>query len=405
MNLQTSPYLDRVIADETNELRASEAGRNNTLFKVAARLYAFCEAGICPDEYVTDMLTREADALGLGRDEIRTTLKSARKRAMGMDEAARLNIQERCAPGSIRRSPKDDTPSAPELCEAPPAAWRAAGAGLMLWAQQQLHQGQQRARCLEYLQGRGFTAKTIAAAGLGYNPTGRWSERAKWGLPPDEDGNIRVWIPAGIITPWYVDGALWRIQIRREQVKPDQERYKTLPGSSNALYNADVLQPGRPTMLVEGTLDALAVQQTSADLCSVVASGTSGARRVRWLSRLALCSEVLISLDADTAGDYASLYWLDVLPNSRRWRPYFDDAAAMLHSEQDVRGWVQVGLDCTPHSLTIGPIAVEYWREEVRHDAPGVLERLRRICTERGADYDATLAALRTGLASSQATA
>jgi hypothetical protein len=38
-------------------------------------------------------------------------------------------------------------------------------------------------------------------------------------------------------------------------------------------------------------------------------------------------------------------------------------------------------------------IAAAYWREEIRLNSPA-LERLKRICVERQADYAATVAAL-----------
>lgn len=46
--------------------------------------------------------------------------------------------------------------------------------------------------------------------------------------------------------------------------------------------------------------------------------------------------------------------------------------------------------------LELHPIAAAYWREEIRLSSPH-LERLRRICAERGADYATTVAALQRG--------
>lgn len=288
----------------------------------------------------------------------------------------------------------DLPPVPPVACEAPPQKWREAAAGLVFWAQGYIDQA------LPYLTGRGLAEKTIRAAGLGYNPAGRWSERSRWGLPKDEDGNERLWIPAGIVIPWYVGGHLWKISIRRDVVKDGQDRYKTLPGSSNALYNADALQPGRPAALVEGPFDALAVQQAAGDLCGAAACGTSGARRIRWISALALCEKVLVALDADDAGDHAARYWLEVLPNARRLRPYYGDPAQLLQDGQDVRGWLRAGLgggDAAPWATDASGAWAEvrdYWRGEVAANS-AALERLARICRERGYDYEATVEVLR----------
>ncbi len=46
--------------------------------------------------------------------------------------------------------------------------------------------------------------------------------------------------------------------------------------------------------------------------------------------------------------------------------------------------------------LTFTGIPLDYWREEVRRGCAVSLARLRTICAERGADYDRTVAGLRT---------
>ncbi len=103
-------------------------------------------------------------------------------------------------------------------------------------------------------------------------------------------------------------------------------------------------------MLVEGPFDALALKHAAGDLVASVASGTTGARRMRSITRLALCSEVLIALDNEedrnTAVTQASTYWHEVLhPRARRWRPYLKDCSEMLEHGMDVQGWVLAGLD------------------------------------------------------------
>lgn len=250
-------------------------------------------------------------------------------RALGIDSAARQPHAHKAAP------------VAPDACEPPPAAWRASGGAFVLWAQQQLMSAP---TARAYLHGRGLTDATIAAAGLGYNPSALERSRATWGLAPDAEHGDRFWLPAGIVIPTRIDGTLWKIQIRRDVVRDGQDRYKTVSGAANALYGADSVQPVRPALLVEGPFDALAVSQAAGDLIGVAACGTSGARRVRWLAQLALASTVLIGFDADAPGDTAAAYWLDALPQARRWRPWYADPAQMLQDGQDVRGWALAGL-------------------------------------------------------------
>lgn len=278
----------------------------------------------------------------------------------------------------------------PAECNAPSALWQAQAAKFVAWAQVRTTEN-----ALDYLKARGLTVQTVVAyAHLGYNPSGVWSDRANWGLEADGE-NTRMWIPQGIVIPWYVGGELWKLQIRRDVTKPDQERYKTLPGSANALYNVDRLRDGQPAMLVEGPFDALAVQQVAGDVVGVAACGTSGARRAKWYSMLALCSPVLVSLDADAAGDSASQVWCDILQDGKRHRPHYADPAQMLQDGADLRAWVLAGLGRTePPALTFSGIPLEYWQEEVRLHCAASLLRLQAICQARGADYDKTIKAL-----------
>lgn len=278
----------------------------------------------------------------------------------------------------------------PVECLPPSQAWRASAGGLVLTAQQEL---KRHARAVDYLHSRGLTDHTIAAAGLGYNPATRAVSRAAWGLEPDPKQGDKMWLPAGIVIPCRIDNQLWKVQIRRDDVKEGQDRYKTVTGSSNALYGASSLKVDSPAMLVEGPFDALAVWQEAGTLISVAACGTSGARRARWITRLALASEVLIALDADDAGDGAASWWLGVLENGRRWRPYYDDPGQMLQDGADVRGWVLAGLG--RRAMDFHPEIAEFWSEALTNGWTEHLERLRRICAERGADYDLTIASLR----------
>ena len=102
----------------------------------------------------------------------------------------------------------------------------------------------------------------------------------------------------------------------------------------------DAIVPTRPARLVEGVFDALAVQQVAGDLVTPVATGTTGARRARWIALLSCAPVVLVSYDND-----AARYWLDALaPHAVRWRPFWDDPAAMLADDGELRAWIQTGL-------------------------------------------------------------
>lgn len=199
--------------------------------------------------------------------------------------------------------------------------WSAAGSRALAWLRDH----------------RDLQDETIQAAGLGLNPEDRFQERQPWGLP--ENGK-RVWLPRGVVIPWLINGDLWRVNVRRPAGEP---KYIGPAGWQNALYNADALTgERRPAALVEGEFDALTVQQEAGDLVNVVATGsTDGARRPRWIALLAQARSVLVSFDADEPGEKGAAYWLDTLPNARRWRPYFEDVNGMAQAGVSVRSWVE----------------------------------------------------------------
>jgi hypothetical protein len=169
-------------------------------------------------------------------------------------------------------------------------------------------------------------------------------------LAPDPE-HEQVWLPCGVIFPWFVGTEVWKVTVRREgESLPKKKRYIALPGSSNALYLLDAVQPNQPAMLVEGMLDALSIAQEAGDLIAPVAASTTWGRLERWIGRLALASVVLLSFDADGGGDVAAAWWRRALaPRAKRWRPYWDDPNAMLQGDVDLRTWVREGLGQRPH--------------------------------------------------------
>ena len=389
-------YLDNAISSELGNLSSTTAGRNRQLFISAASLYRFAEAGVIGDDELTDRLADAGSAAGLGRDEIRATLKSARRRAGNLDHADAAAIREKC--NGTRRSeytPTERAPRAPEACEPPCKDWRSAGAAFVFFCQGELSKHSAPA---DYLHSRGLTDATIARFGLGYNPAGRWSERAKWGIARDDDPRSsypeHIWLPQGIVIPEYFGGDLWKIEIRQDSPRDPEKRYKTITNSANVLAGADSIQPGKPAMLVEGPIDWLAVAQAAGDLIGVGRVGTTGAHRVRWLTLLSLCSEVLVSLDADAAGDAGAAYWIDALPNARRWRPAYADPAQVLQDGGDLRAWVQAGLHNEPRIYAVHPEFADFW---TACEARGWAEHAARhkaLCAAAGCDYGATIAAL-----------
>lgn len=243
----------------------------------------------------------------------------------------------------------------------PSSAWLEQAWPLLIHCQGQLW-SDAGARALSWLRGRGLTDATIQTAGLGYNDHDHYVDRQAWGLPPEErkDGKPKgLWLPRGVMIPWLIEGELWGIRIRRPVGDP---KYYWIPTGDPgwALFNADRVTPGQPVVIVESELDALTICQES---CSSVATGsTHGARRTKWIARLAAAPLALVSYDNDKAGNDAAAYWLDVLPNAKRWRPYWSDANQMQQDGANVGGWIAAGLGANGQKVPKPPLPVDAWR-------------------------------------------
>jgi DNA primase len=93
---------------------------------------------------------------------------------------------------------------------------------------------------------------------------------------------------------------------------------------------------GYPAVLVEGIFDRLAVQQEAGDLVTPIAVGTCHGTP-RTVAKLALAKPLLLSLDADDAGEATTARWHRTFPQPQRWRPTRKDPGEMLERGDDVR--------------------------------------------------------------------
>lgn len=249
--------------------------------------------------------------------------------------------------------PVATTPPRPkaQAVNPPGPTWQARAKALMIEAEARLW-SDDGAQAMAWLHNRGLDDGHIAARRIGFIAGGSYEHRALWGLAPEtnrETGRPKsVWIPSAITLPWETepDGDLWGLRFRLPAAATGL-RYISAPGSQGgAMYMADGLRANTPAMVLEGEIDALTVDQHAGAIVRPVATGsTQGARRDRWLARLALASVVLVAYDNDQSGEKAAHWWLDRLPNARRWRPYWADPNQMAQDGADVRAWVAAGID------------------------------------------------------------
>ena len=196
--------------------------------------------------------------------------------------------------------------------------------------------GREGRRTLHYLTtGRGLSEAFIEAACLGYIPGASY----EW---HDIDG---LKVPCGITIPWYADGALWGIKVRRAA---GEQRFQQVSGGNikGCLYLADQIQPGLPLVLAEGEFDALTTRQIGWEKLSAASIGSASNRHInlRWYGKLLAVPSLLICMDADEAGEKAASELASLsravkiiqVPMGKDMNEFY-----RLAGEQTVRDWLK----------------------------------------------------------------
>ena len=199
-------------------------------------------------------------------------------------------------------------------------------------------------------QSRGITTATVERFKLGMNlDQAFYRPRVSWGLPEEikENGKPKkLWIPRGLVIPFYDDGKLMRVRVRRpkEDLRSAADpRYYFVPGSSAAIMRCGDRR--RAYVVVESDLDFALVAQEAGELAGVLSMGTSSAKPdAACHAHLSRADVILVAIDFDEAGAKAWEWWRDNYPAAERWPvPAGKDPGEMFR-DVDVRAWVVAGL-------------------------------------------------------------
>lgn len=246
------------------------------------------------------------------------------------------------------------TPKAGEL---PNARWQAQARKLISWAAQEL---QNSPGVLSWLAAeRGLTPETAARHRLGWLPKDLYRDRAAWGLPQElkPTGKRRMlWLPRGLVLPVLdASGAPARIKFRRPDPGKDEPKYLYLPSEPKNTAPIIITGAASAWIVVESELDGLLLAQEAGDLVNVLALGSASLRPdAEAHARLEAAPFILVSLDADDAGDKAAwTWWTTHYPPEkvRVWPvPEGKDPTDAWRAGWDLRAWIEGALPpvCLP---------------------------------------------------------
>jgi hypothetical protein len=239
----------------------------------------------------------------------------------------------------------------------PPAEWGKKCAAFVDWAHEQLLETPQ---VLSYMTcGRGITLEAIKTTHLGYNLCNLTRERGFWGLPEKfkDDGTPQtIWLPQGVVIPYFADGILQRARIRRINLEGrtpvNGPPYCIVSGSTSA---AMVLGScSQVAVVVESELDAILLHQELYNLAGVVAVGSAQARPDSHAAGILRASDlILVALDNDdqrpdgqNPGAKEAQWWLAHFPQARRLPPVDGkDPGEMRRNGVDLQRWVAIGIN------------------------------------------------------------
>lgn len=246
---------------------------------------------------------RGGDALSLVAklENLDLHTRAGMERALEILQLDGTQIQPRQAP----------TPPTPPRAESPDTAWQARALEIVEEAEQRLW-SKEGAPALKYLrEQRGLWDSVIKPARLGYIPGAPtdWRRPDGWHIQ-DGDEIKQVNVPCGITIPHFVGGELYNVRVRRAAVITDNtgralnSKYQAITGGKRALYWMDQVERGKPLLIVEGELDALAAWQCIEDMASVVALVSASYYNIPsdWIHVLTGAPEIRIRMDKDSAG-------------------------------------------------------------------------------------------------------
>jgi DNA primase len=267
-----------------------------------------------------------------------------------METCAHFGIRPEITFKSSRLSTESRTiiPWAPRKIALPSFPWQEKAGAILFNAYKYLLSGHGK-KHRDWLNARGISDKTIKEARLGWCVRSLSFSPESWGITSTEEKGAKktnVWIPEGLIIPYFVDEKPVRLRIRQENPISD-DRYILVKGSSTGYLDhkahvVDFPNADLPVVLCESELDGWLLHQEIGHLASVVSIGNAQARPDQ-VSHAALeKSQVITIMDNDEAGAAEQGWWSKNYPGCSNWfMPAGKDPGEAYAFGIDIREWFQ----------------------------------------------------------------
>ncbi|MGD9732574.1 MAG: CHC2 zinc finger domain-containing protein [Desulfamplus sp.] len=230
----------------------------------------------------------------------------------------------------------------------------------------------------KWLNERGVSNDLIKKARLGWNAQSMSFSRESWGLAVDENeldklpaayNRHKIWIPAGLLIPYFENEKLIRLRIRQENPE-STNRFILVAGSSMNYLNhssADLsrasqlkehllkpesadIEKNKTVMVVESELDGWLIHdyaQQAGILLTVLSIGNVSARPEQSAHEIiANADKVFLCLDNDPPGDTETVWWKQQYPHvidARMPAEYGKDPGDAFKAGLDIKSWL---VDC-----------------------------------------------------------
>ena len=211
----------------------------------------------------------------------------------------------------------------------------------------------------EWLNARGISNDTIKSARMGWISSQMSFDPESWGLPSQKgegDKKRQIWIPVGLMIPFFVNGKPVRLRIRQSDPGATN-RFVLVSGSAMQYFNYNqhmqaIPDMEKPVIITESELDGWLLQQELGDLLNVYAIGNSSSRPDEHTYNAIRHAPILLNLDDDEAGHAEQPWWKQHFKHVfTLFSDFGKDPGDSYSVGVDIRKWGEQGLGLIPDTV------------------------------------------------------